>query len=36
MTQPATATATASTSGEAEITVSETVTFPNGIPGFEA
>ena len=34
MTQPAAA--TASPSGEAEITVSETVTFPNGIPGFEA
>ena len=33
MTQPA-ATPVAST--ETEITVSETVTFPNGIPGFEA
>jgi flagellar assembly factor FliW len=32
MTQPAAAAAPV----EAEITVSETVTFPNGIPGFEA
>jgi flagellar assembly factor FliW len=32
MTQPA----VAPVSSEAEITVSETVTFPNGIPGFEA
>jgi flagellar assembly factor FliW len=32
MTQPA----LAPVSSEAEITVSETVTFPNGIPGFES
>ena len=32
MTQPA----AASASGDTEITVSETVTFPNGIPGFES
>jgi flagellar assembly factor FliW len=32
MTQPA----AASASVEADITVSETVTFPNGIPGFES
>ena len=33
MTQPA---AVPAPSSEAEITVSETVTFPNGIPGFES
>jgi flagellar assembly factor FliW len=34
MSQPAAA--SASTPVEADITVSETVTFPNGIPGFES